>query len=112
MPFFYAWETVDFPIQLSREDGTTGILTDCRDVIVSFAQSGVLIEKNKESADIALDVENDIINVHLGQAETGRFKPDRATKVQINILYEDSSRDASCEIAIEVLENLHKAVMD
>ena len=111
MAQFYVWETVDFPLQLKREDETTGILEDCKDVIVSFEQQGILLEKDIESPDIELDVENDIINVHLTQEDTGQFKPDRDVTVQVNILYEDTERDATAHGTIKALRNLHKAVM-
>lgn len=108
---FFQWETVDFPFQLSREDGTTGILTDCKDVIISFAQGSVLLEKNMDSPDVALDIENDTVNVHLSQEETGQFMAGKDANVQINILYEDTERDASAEATLSVLRNLHREVM-
>lgn len=112
MPFFYEWETVEFPIQLTRESGETGILQNCRDVIISFEQGGVLIEKNKNNGDVGIDVENDVINVRLNQNETGLFKANRKAICQINILYESAERDASCQVEIDVKPNLHKKEME
>lgn len=111
MPFFYVWETVDFPIHLTRSDDNEGILENCKDVIISFEQTGILLEKNKDSVDVALDIENDIINVHLSQEETGQFKADKSVNIQVNILYEDSERDTSAIATIMAYKNLHKEVM-
>lgn len=111
MAQFYVWETVDFPIQLLREDESTGILTNCKNVIVSFEQQGILVEKDMSSPDVSLDEENDIINVHLSQEETGQFRPKKDVNVQINILYEDTERDTSAEAIIKALRNLHREVM-
>lgn len=111
MPFFYVWETVDFPIALTREDGGTGIMENCKDVIISLEQDGVLLEKSRESPDVSIDTENDIINLHLSQEDTGCFKPGRGVIIQINILYEDTERDTSVQATIEARRNLHCEVM-
>lgn len=111
MPFFYAWETIDFTIQLTREDGTTGVLQDARNIIISFGQGNALIEKDMTSGDVGFDVDNDTINVRLSQEETGKFTPNHKAICQINILYESSERDTSCQVYIDVKPNLHRKVM-
>lgn len=110
MTGFYIYETVDLPFQLSREDETTGILADCKNVIISFQQLDTLIEKDKSSPDVAIDDENDIINVHLSQEDTAAFKPGHVS-IQINILYENMERDTSVEAIVKAYRNLHRAVM-
>ena len=110
MASFYIWETVDFPIQLTSEDENSDILKDFKDVIVSLNQNNILLEKNSTSKDIIIDSENDIINLHLSQDDTGLFDPGKVI-VQINILYSDGERDTTVQTSIKALSNLHKEVM-
>lgn len=110
MASFYIWETVDFPIQLTSEDKNSDILKDFKDVIVSLNQNNILLEKNSTSKDIIIDSENDIINLHLSQDDTGLFDPGKVI-VQINILYSDGERDTTVQTSIKALSNLHKEVM-
>lgn len=107
---FFIYETVNLPIHLTSKDGETGILTNCKNVVISLKQKSLLLEKDKESADVAIDAENDTINLYLSQEDTGRFKPGEAS-MQINILYEDKERDTSAQATILVLDNYHKEVM-
>ena len=110
-PFFYAWETVDFPIEVTAEDGSTGILTDLQNLIITLAQGNKVIEKDLSSPDVAIDTENDIVNLHLSQEDTGTFVGDGYADMQINFLYEDSERDTTAEARIIVKRNLHRKVM-
>lgn len=111
MAFFYIWETVDFPIQIHSEDGEQ-VLVDYKDIIISLSQNNVLIEKDTSSPDVAIDDENDIINMHLSQEETGQFKANKEVRIQVNILYNDEERDTTSEATIQALSNLHKEVME
>ena len=52
MPFFYVWETVDFPIEVTAEDGSTGILTDLKAMIITLEQSGVTTAQTERSLDL------------------------------------------------------------
>ena len=113
MPFFYAWETVDFPIQIKAEDGTTGILTGLSNLIITMLQgSGKIVEKDLSSPDVAIDTENDIINLHLTQEDTGTFTPEIYADIQVNFFYDNSERDTTAEAKIFVKRNLHAKVME
>lgn len=109
--YFYIYETVDFPIQLSTEQDGEGILKDVKDLIVSLKQNRVEVEKDITSPDIALDVENDIINFHLTQEDTSQFK-EGDVYIQVNILYDDEERDTSAKGKISAFDNLHKEIMN
>ena len=109
---FFIYETVSLPIRVTDKEGNTGILKDCKNVILSFEQKRILIlEKDMASPDVAIDGENDIINLYLSQEDTGMFKPGEA-KMQLNILYEDEERDVSSQATILVFDNMHKEVMN
>lgn len=107
--FFYIYETVDFPLVLTSEDGQP-LLNDISNVMVSLRQSIVLVEKDLSSSDISLDTENNTINLHLSQEDTGKFKQGNAV-IQVNLLYTNTERDTSVQGTITVLDNLHKKVM-
>ena len=111
MSLFYIWETADFSIKLNGGDGQGGILQGYKDVIVSFGQREILVEKDASDSEISVDTENDIINVHLEQDDTGKFVPNKEAFLQINILFEDTRRDVSAQVRLAVLDNLHKGVM-
>lgn len=104
MAHFYQWETTDLSLRISR----AGALADIKNVIVSILQGNILIEKEKD--DLGLDEENDIINLHLGQEETGKFNPGTA-HLQVNLYYENTERDTSAQVDVQIRANLHKEVM-
>ena len=108
---FYVWETVNIPMLLIGKDDETGVLNDCKDVVISFYQQGFLLEFYKDDANVGIDTENDKLNVYLGQEQTGLFKPNINITVQVNVLYEDSERDTTATGMIRPLLNLHKEVM-
>lgn len=108
--FFYIWETVDFPIKITSEDEQVKVLENVSNVVVSLKQGTININKDIADTDIALDIENDIINLHLSQKETGQFKKGELI-LQVNILYDDNERDTTAQVAIEALDNLYKKVM-
>lgn len=107
---FYIWETKDFNFQLEWQEGSTGSLNDLKDAIISFQQGKVLLEKDISSPDVGIDADENIIFVHLSQTDTGSFVEGKV-KVQINLYYEDTERDATVKIELNVLDNLHKGVM-
>lgn len=104
MAHFYAWETVDLPLKLSR----TGALEDVKEVVVSLKQGKTQIEKS--GAELGLDTENDTINMHLSQEDTSQFTPGTCY-VQVNLYYANTERDTSTQASIEVRSNLHKELM-
>ena len=108
---FFVWETVNIPMLLIGKDDETGILNDCKDVVISFYQQGFLLEFYKDDANVGIDVENDKLNVYLGQEQTGMFKPDVIITVQVNVLYENAERNTTCTGAIRPLANLHRKIM-
>lgn len=109
---FFVWETVTIPMELESEDGTTGILEDYKDIIVSFSQrGGILFEMDSSNPKMVIDTANDEIDVRLEQEETGQFSVNTDILVQANILYEDTERDTTAMAIIRPLANLHKAVM-
>lgn len=111
MAEFYVWETVDFSIKLTREDGSSGVLQNVDNVIISMEQGGLFIERDINSPDIALDVDKDTITMHFSQEDTGQFQPNKTIRLQINILYKDGERDTSAPIQLNALSNLHDEVM-
>ena len=110
--FFYAFETVDFPLQLTAEDFSP-VLDDVKNVVISLAQQNtVIVEKDMSSNDVSLDTENDIVNLHLTQEDTGAFAPNIDAEIQVNILYNNSLRDTSARGLIAVKPNLHNKTME
>lgn len=111
MAYFFIWETVDFPLQLSFKDPTIEgkVLDEYSKVVVSLKQESTLLEKSDE--DLGIDVENDIINLYLSQEETAMFKPNKQLSLQVNIYYDNTERDVSFETFVDVYNNLHKEVM-
>lgn len=111
MAYFFIYETVDFPLQLSFKDASIEgkVLDNYSSVIVSLKQGSTLLEKS--GSDLGVDTENDIINLHLSQEETAQFKPNKQVTLQVNIYYEDTERDTSFESLIDVYDNLHKELM-
>lgn len=105
--FFYQWETIEWTIQIQSEDGSP-VLDGYKDVIVSLSQGDVLIEK--DSTALGIDTGADTISYALSQEDTSRFIVGTAL-LQVNVYYEDSTRDTSCMADIQVKRNLHKAVM-
>ena len=110
MPSFYVWETKDWELKLTNENDDDGILDNLKDVIISFGQNSTLLEKDMSHPDVAVDSANNIINVHMSQEDTGRFKTGSVT-VQVNLLYTDTERDTTVQGTIMALANLHREVM-
>ena len=120
MAYFYQWETKSFNIYLRNKDGEPlpeHPLEGWRQVIVSLGQGHrekvVFVAKAEGETDegISVDVENDLISIHLSQEQTGEFKEGEC-ELQANFYYFDHERDTSSEATIEVLHNLHKKVVD
>lgn len=103
MPYFYVYETVTFPIQLSDPDA----LQDSEKVVVTISQKSVKLDKENPS----LDKETGRITLYLNQEETAMFKPKSTADIQVNIYYENGERDVTNTAKIRVLDNLYKKVM-
>lgn len=101
---FYQYQTWDLKIRIKRE----GALQGAEHVKVSVSQLGNKVDFDDE--ELGLDVENDIINLHMEQEDTGRFSEGTA-KLQVNILHEDTRRNVTAKATLEVYDNLHKEVM-
>lgn len=108
-PFFYQWETVDFPIKLEYSDGTGGVLDGYKDVKATLSQAGILLTKGID--ELGIDADNDIVNMHLSQEETARFVVG-SCELQVNIYYHDTERDVTTRGRIMVEKNLYKELMD
>ena len=106
MAKFYRYETTDIMLTFSP----TGILQGYEHIVVSLSQiGGVQIDKTEE--DLEIDDVMDIINLHLSQEETSSFSGGNNVKIQVNIYYDDETRNVSTVGEIEVLDNLYKKVM-
>ena len=110
MAYFFVYETKDFPLKIVKNgEGEGKVLEGYEKIIVSLKQGTTLIEKDETK--LGIDVENDIINLHLSQEETGAFSTLEQVKLQVNIYYTDTERDTSQETYIDVYDNLHKEIM-
>ena len=101
---FYQYQTYDAKIRLKRE----GALRDAARVKVTISQLGEKVEYNEEV--LGIDAEEGVINLHMEQADTGRFCEGTA-KLQVNVLYDDARRNVTAKAKLEVYDNLHKEVM-
>ena len=108
---FFVWQTADFILQLATEEDGDKILENVKNVMVSFEQNGNDIDKDLSSEDVSIDPENDIINVHLSQEETGSFVAGQYVKVQVNILYNGGQRIPTCQALILAGNNIYEEVM-
>lgn len=111
MAQFYIFESVNWDIQLVNEDENSHVLDNIKNVVISIRQQNTLLEKDSESGAVGIDAENDVITVALSQEETGSFTAGKQAIIQVNLLYNDTERDTTCQDRIEVLDNLHKQVM-
>lgn len=105
--FFYVWETIEWTITLTDQDGES-VLDGYKDVVVSLEQGDVLVEKS--GAELGIDAESDSIFFTLGQEDTSQFHVGTA-KLQVNVYYDNETRDTSVMADIEVRRNLHEEVM-
>lgn len=102
MPYFYIYETVTFPIQLSDPEA----LKNCDKVVVTISQKDVQVNID----DPSIDEETGRLSIWLSQNDTAKFKKGTAT-IQVNIYYLDKERDVTTTAKIQVLDNLYKKVM-
>lgn len=100
--YFYIYETVTFPIQLSD----TGALQDIDKIIVSLKQKTVQLDK--ENPDY--NEQTGVINLYLTQEDTALFKQG-LVDLQINLYYDDHERDVTKKVQIQALDNLYKKVI-
>lgn len=111
MAHFYTYETVEIPLIFTPN----GILDGYSRVVVSVAQDDrIQIDKTEE--DLSIDTTTNTITLSLTQQETAKFKggtlnTPRKAHVQVNIYYNNSSRDVSVMKDIDVYDNLYKKVM-
>lgn len=120
MASFYQYETKDFNIYLRGEGGEVlpeHPLEGWNKVVVSLGQTqrekvALTASSGGESDDgISVDVENDLVAVHLSQEQSAKFNVGNC-QVQMNIYYDDHERDTSAQGAVEVKGNLHRRVID
>lgn len=109
---FYIWETKPITFALTRcGEPAEGALDDYKDIIVTISQAIGNVTVEKTGADLDVDPVAVTVGAYLTQDETGKFSVGEAL-VQMNILYEDSERDVTCQRAIEVWDNLHRRAME
>lgn len=100
--YFYIYETVTFPIQLSD----TEALRDIEKIIVSLKQKTVQLDKMNPD----FNEETGVINLYLTQEDTAMFKQG-TVDLQINLYYTDHERDVTKKTQIQALDNLYKQVI-
>ena len=103
---FYRFETETMRIEL--EPSTA--LRDYKDVVVSIRQSGTKEQIDIMANDLEIDAETGVLQFHLDQAQTGRFRAGTAV-LQVNIFFVDRERDTSITAILTVHENLYEKVM-
>lgn len=102
MAFFYIYETVEFPLQLSD----TTALEGATKVVVSLKQGKTQLDKiNPE-----MDVETGLISLYLTQEDTAMFKVGKVD-LQVNLYYENQERDVTTKAKIDALDNLYRKVI-
>lgn len=104
----YLYETVDLEITLTTDDESS-VLEDVKDVIVTFQQSGV--NRCEKSLGSGVEIEDETLFVHLSQEDTSAMV-EGGILVQVNILYNSEERDVSVIGQLEVLNNLHREIME
>lgn len=89
--------TPAIPLTIEGKDLSTG-----EDIIVTFKQGNLKLEKSGADLDIETDthgqVTDTIVTVILSQAETGAFIDNKSVEVQVNWINASGARDAT-EIA-------------
>lgn len=85
-----------------RLDGAAGILADCK-VLSVYIKGNVAIDFSKDE----VDIDNDVITVHLSQGDTGRLGPG-AIYVEVTIGLDDGSTYKSNTLTTTIDEALRK----
>lgn len=106
------WTTAELDFVLRDETGEVpeGLLDGLSEAVVSIVQGNAKLEKRGE--DVGVDIESATLHVRFDQAETAklqggtRAKP-KTADTQVNLYYEDTSRNATYETQLNVYRNLH-----
>ena len=111
MAHFYTYETVELPLTFTP----SGVLEDYKHIVVSIVQDD-LVQIDKTEDDLSIDVANDSIVINLTQEETAKFrggseKAPKTAHVQVNVYYNNTTRDVSIVKDINVYNNLYKKVI-
>lgn len=112
MAHFYTYETIEIPITFSP----AGVLENYRHIVVSIVQDDIA-RIDKKDNDLSIDTAADTIVVSLSQEETAKFRggngnsPKKA-HVQVNVYYDNTSRDVSIVKDIDIYDNLYKKVIE
>lgn len=112
MAHFYTYETVEIPLTFTP----AGVLEGYRHIVVSIVQDDIA-RVDKKDSELSIDTANDTVVVSLTQEETAKFrggndKQSKTAKIQVNVYYENTSRDVSIIKEISVYDNLYKKVID
>ena len=112
MAHFYTYETIEIPITFTP----SGVLENYRHIVVSIVQEDIA-RIDKKDEDLSIDVANDTVVVNLSQEETALFRggsdnqPKKA-QVQVNVYYDNTTRDVSIIKYIDIYNNLYKKVIN
>lgn len=106
---FHRYETEPLELVIEKE-GVEKPLEDYLKIAVSFDQNttdgSCHIDLLYDQDAPEVDVENSTINIHFTQKQSAQFFAASA-KVEVNILYVDQERSASCEGVVNVFRNLY-----
>lgn len=104
---FHRYETEPLMLVIER-DGVDRPLEGYARIAVSFDQRDGAHHEDFlfEQGAPEVDVENSTINLHFTQEQSGRFLAEPAN-VEVNILYQDGERGATCEGKVNVFRNLY-----
>lgn len=106
------WTTAELDFVLRDEAGEVpeGLFDGLSEAVVSIVQGIEKLEKRGE--DVGIDREGATLHVRFDQGETAklqggtRAKP-KTADTQVNLCYDDTSRNATYETQIMVYRNLH-----
>ena len=76
------------------------------DMFVTFRQDAVCMTLKIDPDDIYYEDGKTVLKVYMTQEQTGRLRPEASTKVQVNWIYSDGTRNATKVKDIDISENL------
>ena len=97
------WTDVDFTIT-----ATGAHFTAAEEIHVTFSQLGVVVDL---TGDAVGTVDDEHLQAHLTQAQSGRFRQNTAISIQINYVDGQGERKASTIATVACLENLLKEAL-
>lgn len=82
-------------------------------IYVTFKQGSYELEKTNDDMTVAYDSETGrtVLTVNLTQEETSAFVMGKKTRVQVNWIFSDGTRDATVTKGIDISDNLKDEVI-